>query len=320
MAPVGFEAVRSPARTITEADIALFAAITKDSSPVHTDAAYADEGVFGGRVGHGLLGLCLAEGLLSRARRADMIALAWEWEFTQPFFVGDTLWARSEPETATNDRFGAVVSERIVVFKNDGVTIQKGRHRLALANGEGSPSPLEGASSRAVEPFADLAVTHDGPVPPSSATHGAMETGVFFEDLALGARFETPAYTVGEFEAGAFLGLTAEAGEPFHAAPMVAPLFGLGLVEGLKHALAPPHRGVGTPLASLSWRWRQLAPIALGDTLSLEVEIQGKRPSRSKTDRGIVAQTISLIAHGRGIVQQGQHVQMLRRRPPDENL
>ena len=240
MAPVGFEAVRSPARTITEADIALFAAITKDSSPVHTDAAYADEGVFGGRVGHGLLGLCLAEGLLSRARRADMIALAWEWEFTQPFFVGDTLWARSEPETATNDRFGAVVSERIVVFKNDGVTIQKGRHRLALANGEGSPSPLEGASSRAVEPFADLAVTHDGPVPPSSATHGAMETGVFFEDLALGARFETPAYTVGEFEAGAFLGLTAEAGEPFHAAPMVAPLFGLGLVEGLKHALAPP--------------------------------------------------------------------------------
>jgi acyl dehydratase len=310
--------VRSPSRTITESDIALFAAITKDSSPVHTDAAYADEGVFGRRVGHGLLGLCLAEGLLSRARPKGAIALAWEWEFTEPFFVGDTLWAQAEPESAPDDRFGTVVSERIVVFKNDGVPIQKGRHRLALTHGDGSPDPLESAIHGGIEAFADLAVAQEGPVPRSSATPGSMETGVFFEDLALGARFETPAYTVGEFEAGAFLGLTAEAGEPFHATPVVAPLFGLGLVEGLKNALAP-HGGVGTPLASLSWRWRQIAPIALNDTLSLEVEIQGKRASRSKTDRGIVAQTISLIAHGRGILQQGQHVQMLRRRPPAEN-
>ena len=235
-----------------------------------------------------------------------------------PFFVGDTLWAQSEPETARNDRCGAVVSERIVVFKNDGVPIQKCRHRLALADGGGSLVPLESTLHSAIEPFADFAVTPDGPVPLSTATHGGMETGVFFEDLTLGARFETPAYTVGEFEAGAFLGLTAEAGDPFHVTPVVAPLFGLGLVEGLKHALAP-HRGVGTPLASLSWRWRQLAPILLGDTLSLEVEIQGKRTSRSNADRGIVAQTISLIAHGRGPVQQGQHVQMLRRRPPADH-
>jgi len=318
VAAIGLEAVRSPARTITESDIALFAAITKDSSPVHTDAAYANEGVFGRRVGHGLLGLCLAEGLLSRARPKCAIALAWEWEFTEPFFIGDTLWAQSEPETARSHDFGTVVDERIVVFKNDGVPIQKGRHRLAVADGDGSLGPLESALHRAIEPFAGLAVTQDGAVPRSSATHGDMETGVFFEDLAVGARFETPAYTVGEFEAGAFLGLTAEAGDPFHVAPVVAPLFGLSLVEGLKHALAP-HRGVGTPLASLSWRWRQLAPIALSDTLSLEVEIQGKRASRSKTDRGIVAQTISLLAHGRGILQRGQHVQMLRRRPSADN-
>lgn len=319
MAPVRLEAVRSPARTITESDIALFAAITKDSSPVHTDAAYANAGVFGRRVGHGLLGLCLAEGLLSRARPKGAIALAWEWEFTEPFFIGDTLWAQSEPETARSHDFGTIVDERIVVFKNDGVPIQKGRHRLAVADGDGSLGALESALHGAIEPFADLAVTSDGTVPRSSAKQGGMETGVFFEDLALGARFKTPAYTVGEFEAQAFLGLTAEAGDPFHVAPVVAPLFGLGLVEGLKHALAP-HRGVGTPLASLSWRWRQLAPIALGDTLFLEVEIQGKRASRSKTDRGIVAQTISLLAHGRGILQQGQHVQMLRRRPPTESL
>ena len=121
----------------------------------------------------------------------------------------------------------------------------------------------------------------------------------------VGDRFTTPGYTLGAFELAAFAGLTGDAS---------ADLFGLTLVEGLKHCLAPD-RGVGTPMASLSWRWRRVASLRAGDTVFLEVTIQGKRSSRSRPDRGIVAQSIHLVAAGRGIVQQGQHVQMFRRRP-----
>ena len=130
---------------------------------------------------------------------------------------------------------------------------------------------------------------------------------------------------IGDYEASAFTGLTGEAGPWFHAETsaraaglptrVVPPLFGLALVEGLKYSLAP-NRGVGIPMASLSWRWRQVETLYSGDTLFAEVTVQGKRVSRSKPDRGIIAQAISLIAEGRGVVQHGQHVQMFRRRPP----
>ena len=160
----------------------------------------------------------------------------------------------------------------------------------------------------AAKPFADVVVRQDPAPPPAPATapEQADETGVFFEDLEVGDRFTTPGYTLGAFEPAAFAGLTGDAS---------AGLFGLTLVEGLKHCLAPD-RGVGTPMASLSWRWRRVRPLRVGDTVFLEVTIQGKRASRSRADRGIVAQSIDLVAHGRGIVQHGQHVQMFRRRPP----
>ena len=78
----------SPARTVTESDIALFAGLSADFSPVHSDAAYAARGVFGRRVAHGLLGMSLAEGLLSRTPGQAAPAAAWEWSFDAPLFPG----------------------------------------------------------------------------------------------------------------------------------------------------------------------------------------------------------------------------------------
>ena len=78
----------SPARTVSESDIALFAGLSADFSPVHSDAAYAARGVFGRRVAHGLLGMSLAEGLLSRTPGQEAPAAAWEWSFDAPIFAG----------------------------------------------------------------------------------------------------------------------------------------------------------------------------------------------------------------------------------------
>ena len=284
----------SPARTVTESDIALFAGLTADFSPVHSDAAYAARGVFGRRVAHGLLGMSLAEGLLSRTPGAEAPAVAWEWSFDAPVFAGDTIYAVAQPEAAS-PALGRSTREMVTVYREDGVPVQRGRHALHDVPGT-------------VPPFADFVVREvSGPPPaPSTDPARAAETGVFFEDLDTGDRFTTPGYTLGTYELAAFAGLTGDAS---------AGLFGLTLVEGLKHCLAPD-RGVGTPMASLSWRWRSVCPLRAGETVFLEVTVQGKRASRSRTDRGIVAQSINLIAAGRGIVQHGQHVQMFRRRPP----
>ena len=283
----------SPARTITESDIALFAGLSADFSPVHSDAAYAARGVFGRRVAHGLLGMSLAEGLLSRTPGQEAPAAAWEWSFDAPIFAGDTIHAVANRETASRRDDGSAC-ERVTVYRHDGHAVQRGRHVL-----------YDGAGTAA--PFADVVVRQDPALPPAPTTapEHADETGVFFEDLEVGDHFTTPGYTLGAFELAAFAGLTGGAS---------ADLFGLTLVEGLKHCLAPD-RGVGTPMASLSWRWGRVRPLRVGDTVFLEVTIQGKRASRSRADRGIIAQSIHLVVAGRGIVQQGQHVQMFRRRP-----
>jgi hypothetical protein len=52
----------------------------------------------------------------------------------------------------------------------------------------------------------------------------------------------------------------------------------------------------------------------VGDTLYLDAPIDGRRASPSKPDRGVISQSLSLVVAGRGQVQHGQHVQMIRHR------
>ncbi len=55
--------IASPGRTITEADIVMFAGLSGDYNPLHTDQEYAQQTIFGGRIAHGLLMLAIASGL-----------------------------------------------------------------------------------------------------------------------------------------------------------------------------------------------------------------------------------------------------------------
>ncbi|WP_456307371.1 MaoC family dehydratase [Paeniroseomonas aquatica] len=49
-------------KTITEADVVLFAAVTGDTNPMHLNAEYAKTTVFGERIAHGML----AAGLITK--------------------------------------------------------------------------------------------------------------------------------------------------------------------------------------------------------------------------------------------------------------
>ena len=56
------------AHTVTEADIAAFADVTRDHHPLHVDAAYAKARGFPAVIAHGLFGLSLMEGLKSELK------------------------------------------------------------------------------------------------------------------------------------------------------------------------------------------------------------------------------------------------------------
>ena len=54
----------TPLRVVDERDVQLFAALTGDHHPQHTDAAWAARSPFGERIAHGLLVVSLATGLV----------------------------------------------------------------------------------------------------------------------------------------------------------------------------------------------------------------------------------------------------------------
>jgi acyl dehydratase len=56
----------SPGRTVTEADIVIFAGLSGDYNVLHTDAEHMKSSLFGERIAHGLLGLSIQQGLLDR--------------------------------------------------------------------------------------------------------------------------------------------------------------------------------------------------------------------------------------------------------------
>ncbi|MFL5575514.1 MAG: MaoC family dehydratase [Gemmatimonadaceae bacterium] len=85
------------AKTVTEADVVLFAGVTGDFNPVHVDAEAAARSTFGERIAHGML----SAGLISAAIAMKLpgpgtIYLSQSLRFTRPVKIGDTVTARVE--------------------------------------------------------------------------------------------------------------------------------------------------------------------------------------------------------------------------------
>jgi len=121
----------SPGRTITEADIVMFAALTGDWTELHTNSEYAKKTIFGQRIAHGLLTLSVASGLALRARRTTGLEIMAflgldNVRLTAPVFIGDTIWVESEVVEArpSRSRPGAgIIRFRNVVKKQGGEVV-----------------------------------------------------------------------------------------------------------------------------------------------------------------------------------------------------
>lgn len=118
----------SSSRTITEADIVLFAGLSGDYNPLHTDEEYCKKTQFGGRIAHGPLVYAIAAGLLFQLHLYDDTIIAFlgfeNLKFTKPVRPGDTIRARvkvlEKRETSRPDR-GMMKRELQVLNQRDEV-------------------------------------------------------------------------------------------------------------------------------------------------------------------------------------------------------
>ncbi|HEX2359248.1 MAG TPA: MaoC/PaaZ C-terminal domain-containing protein [Solirubrobacterales bacterium] len=89
----------TPGRTITEADLVSFAALTGDWHPQHADAEWAGRGRFGARVAHGMLVLSYAVGLVPfDPERVVALRGLESISFKRPVHIGDTIRVASVVE------------------------------------------------------------------------------------------------------------------------------------------------------------------------------------------------------------------------------
>ena len=130
------EPLETPARTLTEADVVQYVGLTGEWEPRTTDEEAARRSESGGRVIPDLLPLCMSSGLGWRVPQPPLSVLAFmafEWEFSLPLRVGDTIRSRSRTVAKRAMKDGGVVVEAREILNQRGEVVQSGRLTLLVA-------------------------------------------------------------------------------------------------------------------------------------------------------------------------------------------
>jgi acyl dehydratase len=132
------DAAESVGRTITEADVVNFAALSGDWNRIHTDAEFSRGHLFGERVAHGLLILSVASGLAVRLGFLEGTTLAFrslEWRMQRPVLIGDTVRVRlAVEETKAMPRLGGgLVNFKVDVLNQKDEVCQRGTWEMLVA-------------------------------------------------------------------------------------------------------------------------------------------------------------------------------------------
>jgi len=126
------------ARTVTEADVVNFAALSWDTNQLHTDLEYARKTPFGERIAHGMLGIVIHSGLSQMLGIMEGTIIAFmnmTWNFHLPIRIGDTIHVvqrvKEMRETSQPDR-GILTFEK--ELKNQkGERVQTGTTTVLMA-------------------------------------------------------------------------------------------------------------------------------------------------------------------------------------------
>ena len=106
---------------------------------MHTDAESARDGRFGERIAHGVLGLSVAMGLVSRIGVFEACSIALlgidDWRFRRPLRIGATVRCRVEIlDTRLTSRGDAgILSRRLTLLDQHDEVLQDGEIGLMVA-------------------------------------------------------------------------------------------------------------------------------------------------------------------------------------------
>jgi acyl dehydratase len=108
---------QSAGRTVTETDFVMHSMFTGDWTELHTNAEYAEEGPFEGRIAQGPMTFILATGFVQRCGFVERTVVAFlgmnYMDIPNPVYIGDTVSATFEctekRELGSRDDAGLVV-------------------------------------------------------------------------------------------------------------------------------------------------------------------------------------------------------------------
>ncbi|MGO7018555.1 MaoC/PaaZ C-terminal domain-containing protein [Rhizobium leguminosarum] len=125
----------SPRRTIAEADVVMFAGMTGDFNPVHTDEEFAKTTPFGTRILHGPAVFAIATGLEFRLGLKEGTAIAFlgmTWNLKAPVKIGDTIhvFQKVAGVRATSNPARGIVTFWVEVRNQDGAVCQEGEWKV----------------------------------------------------------------------------------------------------------------------------------------------------------------------------------------------
>ena len=143
---------------------------------------------------------------------------------------------------------------------------------------------------------------------------------LYFDDYDEGDVFTTVRRTVTEADVANFAGISGDFNQ-LHTDALFAEespfgeriahgLLVLSMVTGLKQRL-----GIfeGTVIAFLGLTWNFKAPVLFGDTIQARITIDKKKET-SKPDRGVLYQKVEVLNQREEVVQDGEHILMMRRK------
>ena len=132
-------------RTITEADVNDFAALTGDRNPLHVDEEFAVQSRWGTRIAHGLCTLAMATGLFSRLGVIDGTAeafLSMDTQFHDVVRLGDTIHVvtRVTRKRELPGQPAGVVAFEAHTYNQHGRLVQRGTWSAIIRK---RPAPVE---------------------------------------------------------------------------------------------------------------------------------------------------------------------------------
>lgn len=145
-------------KTVTDADVVMFAGISGDTNPVHLNETFAEQTRFKGRIAHGMLAASYISTVLgTRLPGPGCIYMSQTLNFRAPVKVGDTVRARVTV-TEVNREKNRIKVETVCTV--DDKVVLDGEARLML-------------NSRAARTETAAAESEAGAVPPPAESQTA---------------------------------------------------------------------------------------------------------------------------------------------------